>query len=210
MRMWIAGLAFSLLTASVAFAAPADDGKNAGLVGEKVFYRYTNAAGAKVMHHSLPADAVQNGYEIVSLSGVVLKVVPRALSGAEAERAAEKKAEQQELDEWDAALLRRYSTVEDIEAAKQRKLADLEANMSILISNLNTVQGQVRSEYSRGASFERRGQPVPQAIYDTLAGLKQELEDTREKYIQREWEYEDIAEKFELDKERFSLIHTKK
>jgi hypothetical protein len=82
--------------------------------------------------------------------------------------------------------------------------------MAILISNLNTVQGQVRNEYSKGASFERRGQPVPQAIYDSLASLKQELEDTREKYIQREWEYEDIAEKFELDKERFSLIHTKK
>jgi len=210
MSKWITGLAFSLLTSSAAFALPADDGKTGDLVGEKVFYRYTNAAGAKVMHHSLPAEAAQNGYEIVSLSGVVLKVVPRALTGEEAERAAEKKAEQQELDEWDAALLRRYSTVEDIEAAKQRKLADLEASMSILISNLNTVQGQVRSEYSRGASFERRGQPVPQVIYDTLAGLKQELEDTREKYIQREWEYEDIAEKFELDKERFSLIHTKK
>ena len=210
MRMWISWLLASLLVTPLAFAAPKQDGKDDDLVGEKVFYRYTNAAGAKVMHHSLPPEASQNGYEIVSLSGVVLKVVPRALTGEEAAKAAEQKAEQQELDEWDAALLRRYSTVEDIEAAKQRKLADLEANMAILISNLNTVQGQVRNEYSKGASFERRGQPVPQAIYDSLASLKQELEDTREKYIQREWEYEDIAEKFELDKERFSLIHTKK
>lgn len=210
MNRWVGWLIAGLLVSPLTVAAPKDDREGANPVGEKVFYRYTNAAGAKVMHHSLPAEASQNGYEIVSLTGVVLKVVPRALTAEEAAKVAEQKAQQQELDEWDAALLRRYSTVEDIEAAKQRKLADLEANMAILISNLNTIQTQVRAEYTKGASFERRGQPVPAEVHATLASLQQELDDTRETYIQREWEYEDIAEKFEQDKERFGLIHTKK
>lgn len=182
----------------------------AELPTEKVFYRYVNAEGAKVMHHSLPPEAAKRGYEVVSLSGIVLKVVPPALTPEQAAAAAAQKAEQRELDEWDAALLRRYSSVDDIEAAKQRKLADLEANMSILISNLNTIQTQIRTEYARGAAFERRGQAVPDMVVDNLRNLERELDDTREKYIQREWEYEDVADKFEQDKARFSVIHMKR
>jgi hypothetical protein len=178
--------------------------------GEKVFYRYLNEQGAKVMHHALPPEAAKRGYEVVSLSGIVLKVVPPALTPEQAAAAAAQKEQQRELDEWDAALLRRYSSVDDIEAAKQRKLADLEASMSILISNLNTIQHQIRDEYARGAAFERRNQPVPDLVRDNLRNMERELEDTREKYIQREWEYEEIADKFEQDKERFSVIHTKR
>lgn len=177
---------------------------------EKVFYRYINEAGVKVMHHSLPAAAAQRGYEVVSLTGAVLKVVPPALSGEEAARAAERRAEQQELDEWDASLLRRYSSADDIESAKQRKLADLESAMSILLSNMNSTQKQIRVEYARGASFERRGIAVPEQVHKALAALQLELNDIKEKYIQREWEYDEVDEKFERDKERFRQIHTKR
>lgn len=176
----------------------------------KVFYRYINEEGAKVMNHSLSPEAAKRGYEVVSLTGIVLKVVPPALTPEQAAAAAAQKEQKRELEEWDASLLRRYSSVDDIEAAKQRKLADLEANMAILISNLNTIQSQIRAEYAKGAGFERRGQPVPEVVLTALDNLEAELEDTREKYIQREWEYEDVADKFEQDKERFNQIHVRR
>lgn len=181
--------------------------KDTGDLPDKVFYRYTNDAGAKVMHHSLPAEAAQRGYEIVSLTGTVLKVVPPALTAEEAAARADARAQQRELEEWDAALLRRYSSVDDIEAAKVRKLTDLESAMSILISNMNTTTKAIRDEYAKGANFERRGQPVPSMVLSNLDALQKELEESREKYIQREWEYEEVAEKFEQDKERFKQIH---
>lgn len=174
---------------------------------DKVFYRYTNASGAKVMHHSLPPEAAQRGYEIVSLTGTVIKVVPPAMTAEEAAARADERAQQRELAEWDAALLRRYSNADDIDAAKVRKLSDLESAMSILISNMNTTQKAIRDEYAKGANYERRGQPVPPVVLSNLDALQKELEESREKYIQREWEYEDVAEKFEQDKERFKQIH---
>ena len=195
----IAGLLFSLTAAS--FAADKDE------LPDNVFYRYTNADGAKVMHHSLPPEAAQRGYEVVSLTGTVLKVVPPAMTQEEAKARAAAKAEQRELAEWDAALLRRYSRVEDIEAAKQRKLSDLEAAMSILISNMNTTQKAIREEYAKGASFERRNQAVPPVVHTTLANLEQELEESKEKYFQRELEYDDVVDKFEQDIQRFKVIH---
>lgn len=140
---------------------------------------------------------------------MVLKVVPPALSGEEAARAAQQRIEQQELDEWDTALLRRYSNVDDIESAKQRKLADLESSMSILLSNMNSTLKQIRAEYARGAGFERRGQPVPEEVHEALAALQLELNNAKEKYIQRELEYDEVDEKFEKDKARFRQIHGK-
>lgn len=174
--------------------------------GEKVFYRYVNASGAKVMNHSLPAEAAQRGYEIVSLSGVVLKVVPPALSQEAAAQRAQTREQQQKLDEWDADLMRRYSSVAEIEAAKKRKLSDLEASMNLLSTNIHGVINQIRDQYSHGAAYERRNQPVPKEVYEGLANLQVELEETREKFLKREWEYEDIADKFERDKERFAQI----
>ncbi|UTA47993.1 hypothetical protein L1F30_00295 [Simiduia sp. 21SJ11W-1] len=198
------------LLAAVLFSAATHAAGDDAPIEGKVFYRYINEQGAKVMHHSLPPEAAKRGYEIVSLAGIVLKVVPPALTPEQAAAAAAEKEQKRELEEWDASLLRRYSSVDEIESAKQRKLADLEANMAILISNLNTIQSQIRAEYAKGAGFERRGHAVPEMVLTNLQNLEAELEDTREKYIQREWEYEDVAEKFEQDKERFSQIHVKR
>lgn len=207
----LCGLSTALAWASPAGAAPnrvipGDERGGANPVGEKVFYRYVNAEGVKVLRDALPPEAAQKGYEIVGINGVVLKVVPPALSGDAAAQMAEQKARQLAQEESDAALLRRYSTVEDIEAAKLRKLSDLEASMSILTSNMNTVQNQIRQEYTRGAGYERRGQPVPNTVHQNLDNFQRELEETKEKFIQREWEYEEVAEKFEQDKVRFNEI----
>lgn len=202
LNRWLSGLVLCAV-ASTGLA----QGKDKGDLPTNVFYRYTDASGAKVMHHSLPAEAAQKGYEIVSLSGNVLKVVPPALSAEEAAAQAESRAQQRELEEWDATLLRRYSNVSDIESAKERKLADLESAMSILVTNMNTTQKAIRDEYAKGANFERRGQAVPPVVLSNLGALQTELEESKEKYIQREWEYEDVAEKFEQDIERFKQIH---
>lgn len=204
--MKVAGICLGLLLcASLALAQSNDKGD----LPANVFFRYIDDTGTKVMHQSLPPEAAQRGYEIVSLSGHVLKVVPPALSPEEAAKRAEERVRQEQLEEWDAALLRRYSSVEDIESAKERKLADLEAAMSMLIANMNTTQKVIRQEYAKGANFERRGQPVPAMVLTNLEALQKELEESRDKYVKREWEYEEVVDKFERDKNRFEQIHNK-
>lgn len=43
------------------------------------YYRYRNAEGVKVISHSIPPEFSQSGYEILSATGRVIRVVPPAL-----------------------------------------------------------------------------------------------------------------------------------
>src|SRR6478735_4611004 len=59
----------------------------------KVFYRYVNENGVKVVAQTMPPKYIPAGYEVVSLHGDVIKVVPPAPPASEVERVArEKKA----------------------------------------------------------------------------------------------------------------------
>ena len=176
---------------------------------EKVFYRYVNDDGVQVLDHRIPPEYAQNGYEIVSVTGQVIKVVEPAISKAEAEKAAAERRVREHLKKWDESLRRRYSAIEDIEAAKKRKLLQLEANISILRTNITGIREQIVSQQSRAAGIERLGKPVPENLLDNIKILQMELETTQEQVEQRVDEYEKLAAKYDRDIERFQKISEK-
>ncbi|NIB42787.1 hypothetical protein HBA55_24485 [Pseudomaricurvus alkylphenolicus] len=170
------------------------------------FYRYVNDQGVKVINHQIPPEYAQRGYEIVTARGEVLKVVPPAPSPEEAAKMERQMMREEELAKWDAELKRRYSSVSDIEAAKQRKLVQVNSNISILRSNIRTIKAQISEQHARAANSERLGREVPKMVLDTLAGLEKELKLTEEQVAQREQQYQEIVQKFERDKDRFRII----
>lgn len=179
------------------------------LAADKVFYRYINDQGVKVLHHSIPPEYAQKGYEVVSLSGKVIKTVPPAMSKDEVAKLEVEKRNQEALARWDKKLKRRYSRVADIEAAKKRKLSDLDANISILRSNISGINQQIREQQSKAASFERSGRPVPPSILKTIENLELELEDTEELVRLRLVELNEVAAKYDRDINRFKEISEK-
>ena len=88
----------------------------------KVFYRYKNSQGVTVMDSSIPPEYVNGGYEILSIGGKVLKVVPPALDAKEAEQQRQARLAREERARTDLELRRSYSNVKDIDAAKARTL----------------------------------------------------------------------------------------
>lgn len=172
----------------------------------KVYYRYLNDEGVKVIRHSIPPKYVQKGYEVVTLSGEVLRVVAPAVSSEEAARLKQERMEAEKLAEWDNELKRRYSSQNDIEAAKQRKLKELEGNIAILEGNIRTLRTQIAQQHASAAEKERQGQSIPQVIVDALAALEEELSLTEELLQEREKQSEEITEKYDRDKARFAII----
>ena len=165
------------------------------------YYRYVNEEGVKVMGHSIPPEYVKNGYEIVSTNGRVVEVVEPAPDPefVEQERAkAELKAEYE-------LLARRYSTVRDIEAAKQRKLVHVDASIVLVDSSLENIQEEVDDITARAAGFERAGKDVPKNILDTLAALNEKLAATRAIRAQRIEEKSIIEERFSKELQLFTL-----
>jgi len=172
-------------------------------VERKVYYRYTNDQGVQVLEDRIPPKYVDKGYEVVSLTGEVIKTVDPAPTDEEAERMEREQQARREQERYDKALKRRYSTVKDIRDAKRRNLADLQGNISILESNLNNVRGQISDLESRAARIERSGGQVSETILNNLSTLRTEVIDLQAQIEQREEEYQAAEEKFDRDIDRF-------
>ncbi|MCB1678590.1 MAG: hypothetical protein KDI16_07905 [Halioglobus sp.] len=176
-------------------------------------YRYRNAEGNVVVDFMVPAEYVANGYEVINDEGVVVKVVPRQLTEEEQKvRAAQQEldeqavTEQERLRKWDESLLLRYSTVEDIEEARERALQNLRIRVSILKSNKRSLKQQVENYQAQAADLERRGQQVDVVRLGVIEDLQREIETTDKAIADRQREIAEVAADYQQDIERFSLL----
>ncbi len=183
-------------------------GMASGSIAEdKLFYRYLDEQGVPVINHQIPPEFAQKGYEVVTARGDVIKVVAPAPSEKDAALMAQQRQREAELARWDEELRRRYSSVADIDAAKKRKLAQVDGSIAILKSNVRNLKSQIADQHAQAAKSERLGSAVPDSVLRTLAGLEEELQLTEGQIEQREQQYRNIDHKYERDKERFSIIH---
>ncbi|MEP1471297.1 MAG: hypothetical protein ABJK20_11795 [Halieaceae bacterium] len=176
-------------------------------------YRYTNDQGNMVVDYQVPPEYVPNGYEILNEKGVVIEVVPRELSeeekanrDIEVRLAEEAQAEQDRLREWDETLLLRYSTIEDIEAARERSLSDLRIRVSILKSNKRSLKQQVENYQAQAADQERRGKPVDVKHVTAIEDLQAEIAITEAAIVDRQAEIEQVSANYQADIDRFSML----
>lgn len=174
------------------------------------FYRYTNEQGVLVINSAIPPEFVSKGYEVVTLGGEVIRTVEPSISPEEAARLREKKLFEREQEAIKKELLKRYSTVDDIEAAKQRKLASVEGYMAILRGNLHSIATQIEQKHADAANTERAGRTVSEAMLKTIEALKLDQERTREQLAQRQQEIQTITDRFEEEKRRFERFRPSK
>lgn len=187
----------TILSASATYGAEAPG---------RVYYRYINEDGVKVINATIPPEYVPKGYEVVSLNGEVIRVVEPSPTGEEAKRAAEERKLRKQQEKADKLLRRRYSSVADIEAAKTRNLQELQGNISILTSNLSNVRSQIVTQQEQAASIERSGRAVGDDLLRNLANLQAEERDIQMQIKQREREYQAASDKFDQDMKRFAEI----
>lgn len=181
--------------------------------GAGYLYRYLDDAGTTVIGHSIPPEYVDRGYEILNPDYTVYKVIERAPTPEEiANRTAEQKAritaaqEAERLQEWDESLMLRYSSIEDIEAARERALSELQIRISILKGNVRSLKAQVESNQTRAADVERSGGEVPQEILSAIDALRYEIDEAEKNIIERSREKEEAHAGYERDINRFAQL----
>jgi len=173
-------------------------------------YRYKNEAGGTVVDWHVPAKFAGRGYEVLNPLGEVIKVVPRQLSDSELndkdlverlKRGAE--AERARLAEWDRFLLLRYSTIEDIDAARDRALRELKIRLSILASNQRVAKGRLETALSQLADLERRGETAREQDLEAVDTLRLEIASLGRSIEQREGQIVAVTEDYARDRDRF-------
>ena len=201
----VAGVSASLLLAGLLVSADA--------AAQKLYYRYKNEQGITVQTDRLPPTVVRQGYQIVSASGDVLKVVPRELT-ADERKARDAKdaenqrglAEQERIRKWDRSLVLRYSNVEEIDAAKRRGLKEYDTRIGILQGNLMSLKRQIETEQGDAANYARRGKEVPESLQKRIRELKSEVLYAESTINQLERERIGTERQYELDRERFEFL----
>lgn len=180
---------------------------------ERQMYRYTNAEGHAVVAYQVPPEFVANGYDILSPSGALVAVVPRTLDegereglDSEARREREAAEEAERLRRWDESLLLRYSTIEDIEAARDRELRDLRIRVSILKGKLRSLKQQVENYQALAADQERQGNAVNVEHLAAIDDLQAEIGSTERAVADRQEEIASVEADYQKDVERFSKL----
>ena len=173
-------------------------------------YRYKNDVGGTVVDWRVPPEFAGRGYEVLNAQGQVVEVVPRQLSSDELQNKDLVKRLQQEatverarLAKWDKFLLLRYSTVEDIDAARDRALRDLKIRLSILASNQRTARNRLESVLARVADMERRGDVPLEQDLDAIAALRADIANTGRAIKEREAQVLEVTDSFDEDRSRF-------
>jgi len=180
---------------------------------EPAYYRVINERGTIELKSSVTPAEVKRGYAIVTLGGHIIKEVPAELNDEEYallsdELKARELKTQQENDsrEQNESLLLRYSSVEDLTAERNRKLAGFDVRISILRSNMMSLKDQVERQQSRAADIERTGREVPLVIRNNIEELEQKLNEANASLKSMQEEKDTVAQRYALDITRFSQL----
>ena len=136
---------------------------------EILLYRYVDSRGVTVLdRQGVPPEYVAKGYEVLNARGRVVQTVAPALTAEQVQQAQAKKAQASA----DAQLMSLYSSVEDVDRTKARKLSELDTLIGLTQGNLTAVLAQQATFRGQAADQERAGKPVSKALIDKLDDLR--------------------------------------
>ena len=169
-------------------------------------YRYRDDEGRIHIGYSVPPKFIQNGYEVLNENGRVVDVVlPKDVLDERAAQLLQEAEQRHQLElqkSKDEALLRYYSSPEDVERVRKRKLQEFDTFIEIQRANIHTNRKRVAKLQARAAEIELNGKAVPEKILKTLATLEHKIKDGNQAIKLKQAEKKRVWLAFELDIER--------
>ena len=103
-------------------------------------------------------------------------------------------------------MLLRYSSVDDIDAARERGLLELKIRLSILASNQRVSGSRLESLLACLADTERRGDAPLQQDVDAIVALRTEIASTGRAIEEREAQVLEITRDYRQDRDQFEQL----
>lgn len=180
---------------------------------EKTFFRIENEAGRVQLKSTITPAEAKKGYAIVTVDGRIIEEVqpeltPEAfekLSDELKQKAANEKRKHAER-EYNISLLLRYSTLDDLESERKRKLSEFDTRISILRSNLIGLKETLGTQQEKAANIERSGYAVPDSLNQNLKDLETELNEAEAAIKSRQNEKQLVDEQYDADAKRLSSL----
>lgn len=169
--------------------------------------------GKTIVKDSIPPEYKKYGYDVLNGRGLVVKSVPPAPTAAELamikrREAAEEKRKQLKKDqkEADKELLRLYSSLEEIEKARERKIVDIENYISLVNKRIQSLTEQLDKAEQKAANLERNGREVPVEIRLEIAQLQSQIRDSNASITDRQSEKQKVTNEFAKTYARYDIL----
>jgi ribosome recycling factor len=170
------------------------------------YYRYKDVDGNLIISNTMDSESSRLGYEIIDAKGKVIKVIAPEATNEQQQAIIDAKKRDAEQKQFDLSLLRKYSFVADIEAEKKRKMAELQATLSIVKGNLTSTRSELEELYSSAAAIERQGKPIPDDLKKKIKDVESVVIGTEDLYKLREAEMQKSSEDYDAAIKRFQEI----
>ncbi|MDH4610116.1 DUF4124 domain-containing protein [Pseudomonas sp. BN102] len=173
------------------------------LSGAAELYRYVDDKGVTVLdRQGVPPEFIGKGYEVLNEQGRVIRVIPPAPSREEMQRQLDEKARASS----DAQLLRLYTSVEDVDRALERKLAELDGLIGVARGNQQSLRTQQANLQSQAAENERAGREVPAHLVAQIDNLREEQKRLEKDIARYERDREAAKNSFAADRARLARL----
>lgn len=172
-----------------------------------VLYRYVDSRGVTVLdRQGVPPEYSGKGYEVLNQRGRVIQVVAPAPTADEALKAqAAARAARIQADA-DAQLLHLYSGVADVDRARTRRFAELDALISVARGNIQNLTAQQASLQSQAADQERAGRTVPQDLIDQMSDLQDQQQNLKVDILRYQTARHQAETEFAQDRKRLQQL----
>lgn len=181
------------------------------------YYRYKDKDGNTVISNSVPADVSNSGYEVVSPMGNVVETVQPRKSDAEIaadakaieqQREAQKQAEANKLQaeqqaHKDNILLKSFTSVADINRAKEDKMASIAVLENIVEENLGGLEKQLKDAKAAALTYQSKSQPLPATLQKTITESERQIKDGQAFLERKKAEKLEIETKYKALTEHF-------
>lgn len=171
------------------------------------------------IHYSdrVPVSDVRQERKVFTQKGRYLETIPAAKTKEQREREAREaliKAREQEEKArrraHDRMLMATFSSVDELERARNDRLAIVNTAMAILEGKLAELHTKLDQLQARVADAEKRGQDPAQRITTGLRQTRQRLQATQSQLEAKLKEKEEIEVRFAKDIERFSELQAER
>jgi hypothetical protein len=178
---------------------------------------WTNKEGVKECGDKIPPEYSQESHQQLNEQGMVVEETARAKT--EEELAEEKKheAEQAEKDriageesKRDKILLDTFSSVDDIQMARDGKIAALESSISLTQKRNEKLQADLDKLVEQAAAEERAGKTPSEDLVKDIDSMKKQMETNTTFIADKRKEQEMVTEAYARDMERFKELKSVK
>lgn len=197
----------SFLVSALIVALPASAGK---------LYKWVDEKGNVHYSDRVPPEAAKLAREEKNQDGVTVKEVARAKTQEELAAEAAQRVKDEEARkiaeaqaQADRALTLSYTSEDDLVRAREQELGVIEANMATAKLTIASQEKNLSELLAHAADFERNKKPVPQAVTDSIAHVRAQIEAQQKTLKEREGSKETVHNEYEAKLLRWRELSAK-